>query len=295
MNSFFPIKPNACLGLFAPAGPISEEKITPAIDLLSEMGFRVKTSPNLFGKSGYLSGTIQERLSDINFLLDDSEVAVLFAARGGVGSSQLLPDINYSKWKDSSKLLIGFSDVSALQWSLWGATRLPFISGMTLTSQFRRENPHLNLFTEILLGKKTSLAAHDLSADSLRVLRNGEANGILIGGTLSILNTLLGTPFFPDFESIVLFIEDINEPLYKIERNLVQLKLAGVLDKVAGLILGRFKDQENDLEIWSTVEQLFPPPVPVISGFPYGHFPQSCALPGGIPAYLQTDPFEIHW
>jgi muramoyltetrapeptide carboxypeptidase len=283
------------IGIFAPAGWVTEEQIEPAFNILSQKGFRIKKSPNLFGKFRFFSGTIQTRLEDIHYLLDDPDIKILYAVRGGVGCSQLLPHVDYRLWKETGKLLIGFSDVTALQWALYKKCGLPSLSGMTLTNQCHKENPYLNLFFDILSGKVNSIQLNKLVDSPLKVWRNGKAEGILIGGTLSILNTVLGTPFFPDLNSIILFIEEINEPLYKIERNLIQLKLAGILEKVKGLILGSFYDQEKKIEIWPEVDYLFPTQIPVVSNFPYGHFPDACPLPLGVYCTFKSSPFEIKW
>jgi len=289
------LQPGSGIGLVAPAGPIEEEKILPGIRLLEEAGFKIKFAPHLFGKFRFFSGTMEQRLKDIHNFLIDPEIEALYAVRGGVGSSQLLPGLDFSLWKKQRKLLIGFSDITALQWALWQKTGLPSLSGMTLTSQLRAENPFAGLFFEILRGERLFYTENDLPPDDFTVLREGRAQGVLIGGTLSIINSLLGTPYFPRLSNIILFLEDINEPVYRIERMLVQLKLAGVLNQVVGLILGRFKSDNRFLDFWQEVEYLFPPSVPVVGNYPYGHFVRSCVLPSGVQAELQTSPFLLKW
>lgn len=289
------LQPGSGIGLIAPAGPVKEEKILPGVRLLEEAGFRVKFASHLFGKFRFFSGTMEQRLEDVHNFLADPEVAALYAVRGGVGSSQLLPGLDFSLWKKQWKLLIGFSDITALQWALWQKTGLPSISGMTLTSQLRAENPFAVPFFEILRGERYAYTEKDFPAGDFTVFREGRAKGVLVGGTLSIITSLLGTPFFPRFSNIILFLEDINEPVYRIERMLVQLKLAGVLDRVTGLILGRFTLGNRFPDFWQEVEYLFPPAIPVIGNFPYGHFTQSCALPCGVSAELHTSPFLLKW
>jgi muramoyltetrapeptide carboxypeptidase len=295
MSQLPTIQNSNCIGIFAPAGCISKNKIETGLRVLRSRGFLLKKSPHLYGKNRYYSGSIDERVSDIHLLLDDPQVSILYAVRGGVGCSQLLPFIDYLKWKNTKKLLIGFSDVTALQMALFSTTGLPSLSGMTLTSQLYMHNPHLELFFNILSGNQNTINLNDLVTDVMDIHQEGEASGLLIGGTLSIINSLLGTPFFPDLGSIILFIEDVNEPLYRIERNFVQLKLAGVLEKVSGLILGIFKQNQHKLEVWPTIKYLFPSKIPVVSGFPYGHEKDISPLPLGIHVEFQAQPFKIKW
>ncbi|RQW00734.1 MAG: LD-carboxypeptidase, partial [Calditrichaeota bacterium] len=235
-------RPGDGIGLIAPAGHILQKEIQPGIELLEAQGYLVKRADNLFGKHRYFSGTITQRVSDIHDFLDDPDIKVLYAVRGGSGSSQLLPHLDYAKWRISGKPLIGFSDISALQWAIWHNSAIKSVSGMALTFQLRTSNPYISLFLRQLRGTRKSITARDLQKEKLVVAREGEARGILLGGTLSIIVSLLGTPYFPENdENIILFIEEVNEPLYRMERAIVQLKLSGFVDRVRGLILGRFK------------------------------------------------------
>ncbi len=289
------LKTEKCIGLIAPAGFINKDQIEKSVALLEGKGFKIKLAPHLFGRFRFYSGSVRDRIADIHRFLEDPEVSILFAVRGGAGSSQLLTEINFRKWNNSKKLLVGFSDVTALQWALLKKTGLGSISGPTLISQFHEKNPYINLFLEMLTGKRVSIDCADLETEKVRIVRNGTAKGVLIGGTLSIINTLLGTPYFPELNEVVLFLEDVNEPIYKIERSLVQLKLAGFLNKVSGLILGKFLHNGDILNIWSEIEYLFPRNIPVVLDFPYGHFMEMCPLPVGVQGELETNPIRIRW
>ncbi len=294
--STFRFPENAGIGLVAPGEWVTEKAIRPAAQLLESLGYRVFFAPHLFGKHRYFSGTVEERLSDIHYFLQKEEVQIIYAARGGVGSAQLLPHLDFAAWQQTRKLLVGFSDVTALQWGLWARTGLPSISGMTLTLQLHAENPYLTLFREMLTGERYSIGEADLVKSGARVVRPGEAEGILLGGALTIINSLLGTPFFPELnQPIILFLEDVKEPLYRLERLLVQLQQAGVLEKVVALILGRFLWQDTWHELWPVFQYLFPPNIPVITHFPYGHFADACPLPMGVFANLSTEPLKLVW
>lgn len=295
-NSSLPIlKPGDGIGLIAPAGFVQKDQIQPAVSILESNGFRLKMGEHLFGSHRFFSGTIQERLADIHAFLKDPRIQGLYAVRGGVGSAQLLPYLDFNLWKTSGKLLIGFSDLTALQWALWYRTGVPSWSGMTLTSQLHPTNPFLKMFFNFLLGRQNHISVEELPNQELSVARTGRAEGILIGGTLSIINSLLGTPFFPGLDSIILYLEDENEPLYRLERFLIQLNLAGVTERITGLILGRFRNANQPIDIWPEVAYLFSENIPVILNFPYGHFPHICPLPIGVHAFLEADPFSLIW
>lgn len=284
------------IGLIAPAGYIEKEEIHTGIRILEKEGFRIKMGRHLYGKYRYFSGKISQRIEDIHEFLDDPKVQILYAVRGGSGSSQLLPYLDYQKWKKSGKILVGFSDITALQWALWFRAGIQSYSGMALTFQMNKGNPFRKLFIKQIQNRRHSITASDLKRENLIIARGGTAAGILLGGTLSIIVSLLGTPFFPrNRKPIILFIEDVNEPVYRVERSIVQLKLSGVLKKVQGVIIGRFKTDESFVDIWNSVKYHFPDNIPVVLNFPYGHFPEACALPLGIPATLKTHPFRLTW
>jgi muramoyltetrapeptide carboxypeptidase len=284
------------IGLIAPAGHVSHQDIRMGTSILEKEGFRVRPAPHLYGKYRYFSGTLSQRTSDIHHFLDEPDIQALYAVRGGSGSSQLLPYLNYEKWKKSGKPLIGFSDISALQWAIWYRAGIVSFSGMTLTFQLQKSNPYLKLFFRQILQQRKSITLHDLKKNSPIVERSGKTKGILLGGTLSIIVSLLGTPFFPGLnQDIILFLEEVNEQIYRIERAIVQLEQAGFFNRVKAVILGRFIYEDEPLEIWPSLKSHFPPNIPVILNFPYGHFPDACALPQGVPAILETDPFRIVW
>jgi muramoyltetrapeptide carboxypeptidase len=286
---------NDTIGLIAPAGPIKKSQIMSGVEVLQGAGFHIKFGNNLFNKYRYFSGTTSERLSDLKMMLDDDQVKAIYAVRGGTGTNQLLSHIDFNMWKERKKLLIGFSDITSMQWALWVRAKLGSYSGMTLTSQLRKSNPFVKIFFDFLLGIKTSIDSENLTKQNIVIERSGEAKGILLGGTLSIIMNLLGTPFFPKTDEIILYFEDTNEPLYKIERSLVQLKMAGFMKNIKGLILGNFKIDGFNLEIWPTLHYLFPDNIPVISHFPYGHFKHCCPLPLGVKVVFKTNPFFLSW
>ena len=290
------LNPGDGIGLVAPAGYVDRDAIRKGMDVLLAWGFRLKTADHLFGKYRHFSGKLQHRTDDIHLMLRDESIRAIYAVRGGSGSSQLLPYLNFDLWKESQKLFIGFSDITALQWALWHKTGLPSWSGMTLTSQLHKKNPHSDLFLNQISARANSISAKNLHSGDFVIAKAGSAEGILLGGNLSIIISLLGTPYFPIInQDIIFYIEEINEPLYRIERAIVQLGQADFFKNVKGLVLGKFKVKNRYLGIWSAVKAFIPDDIPIVVNFPYGHFRKSCALPLGVKSTLSTNPLKIEW
>ena len=284
------------MGLIAPAGHVTPENISMAIQLLTDAGFKVTAGKNLFGKNRYFSGTVQERIQDINRFLDDPDIDAIYAVRGGSGTSQLLDYLDFGKWKKTKKLFIGFSDVTAMMWPLWQRAGIRSFSGMTLTSQLSPENLYVDDFFSMIRGNKHIVSAEDIKDSGLLTKSEGSSSGVMLGGTLTIINSLLGTPFLKKIQQdIILFLEDTNEKLYHIERSMVQLKQAGLLRSVRGIIFGQFLYNNKQQNIWPAVQEHLPENIPVVLNFPYGHFPQSYPLPFGVPVQFNANPFRLEW
>jgi muramoyltetrapeptide carboxypeptidase len=283
------------IGFIAPGGIIQREEIEESKSIFESKGFKVNLSDHLFGAYRYFSGTVKERLKDIHGFLLDPAVQGIYAVRGGMGCIQLLPYINYNLWKNSRKLLIGFSDVTILQWAVWGKISLGSFSGMVATTQLKQQNPYVDLFFRQITGSQKNITSDDFVGENILIAKKGQAEGVLMGGTLSMIISMLGTPYLPTIDQIILFIEDINEPIYRIERAMLQLKLAGITDHVKGIIFGRFFSENQNIDFWPALEYLLPEDIPVVLNMPYGHYSISCALPIGVKARLETNPFNLSW
>ncbi len=289
------LKPPATVGCIAPAGCVRREQVAAGLELLESLGYACRLAPHAFDCRGLVAGSVNARLADIEALLSSPDIQALWCLRGGYGSIQLLGRFPYQKLRQSPRWLIGFSDITALQWAVYQQIGLPSLSGFTLTSQFRSENPHLTIGLDVLAGRRHELAATDLHGDPLQPVHEGTARGILLGGTLAMIVSLAGTPFFPQDSPIILFLEDVNEPLYRIDRYLWQLHWLGFWNRVAGVVLGQFLLNGQRLAVADLLEAVLPPGVPVVANFPYGHFPQSCPLPMGVEAELHVEPFRLCW
>lgn len=290
-----PVLPGSTVGLIAPASSVDPEKMAPGLAILEKLGYSYKFGTHALSKNEMTAASPQQRLADIYEFLEDDEVEAIWAIRGGYGTPQLLDLMDYSLLREYPKLIIGFSDVTALQWAIYEKTKLATVSGLVLTLQMRLENPFLSETVDLLSGSKTRIIPENLLPEKLMIYQNGEAEGVLLGGTLSMICALCGTPYFPADNNVILFIEDIDEPLYKIDRLLRQLYLCGFLKKVRGLILGKFLDGDKQNDVYPLLKTLLHPGIPIVGNFPYGHLTESIAMPLGVHARLSTNPFLLEW
>lgn len=290
-----PLEPGNVVGIVAASGPAIPEMLTEGIKFLETAGFRVRVGSHLYECNGYLAGTDAQRCQDLNAMLADEEIRGVFFARGGYGIMRLLDGLDHAAVTRDPKILVGMSDVSALSLSLFAHCGLVTWAGPMVAGQVGSGLDALSAewfikaLTESMYGR--NLLPDDRA---VRVLKPGRARGPLIGGCLSLVTALLGTCHAPDFSEAVLFLEDVNEPAYRIDRMLTQLKLARVLDRVAGIVLGHFTGNDgNDLsldagEILSGL--LSDRAIPVLCGFPHGHVLPNLTLPHGALVELATDP-----
>lgn len=291
-----PLKPGDIIGIIAPAGQIRDQDgFSTGIRLLAEMGFEPRFPRELWPGTGYLADTDARRAEEFNKMWADPEVSALLALRGGYGCLRMAGMIDLEQVRKKPKMLIGFSDITVLHNYLCRQTRLVSLHGPTLSTLAQSSRDTLERFHQCLTGSwRTTLQMR-----GVEVLRGDEeARGRLIGGNLSTLLSLLGTPFEPEYAGAILFLEDVGEPLYRIDRMLTQLWLAGKVQKVAGIVLGDFspgREMETNERIrfhetiWNRVLQLTTDTqIPVWGGFPVGHGPENMTLPHGAESVMDS-------
>ena len=290
-----PVKSGQTIGLWTPASSVKPEQVQNGLAQLKARGFNYRLGAHAFSHNGITAASPASRLSDLHGFLRDPQISAIWALRGGYGTAQMLNQIDYDLLQKHPKLLIGFSDVTALEWGIFAQTGMPTFSGLTITTQFSDENPYLDTALRMLSGEKNAIDESDLPQGTPVIHRKGSAEGLLIGGTLSMICSLYGTPYFPESENLILFIEDVDEPLYRIDRLLWQLHLGGFWERVSAVILGKFVLGEQFLEVFDQLEPMLPDGIPVVSGFPYGHFTPCLPLPVGVPASFDASPFRLEW
>jgi muramoyltetrapeptide carboxypeptidase len=295
-----PLVPGDTIGIIAPSGQLRDrQKFDSGVKTIQEMGFQVKFPPSLWPGSGYLADTDTKRADEFNKTWADPDIRAVMAARGGYGCIRILNKIDLQLVRQTPKLLIGFSDLTVMQTFLQQEAGLISLHGPVVTSLPGTGKPTLERFQQCLLGHWS-----DPITWKMRILRGGTPRrGILSGGNLSSIVTLLGTPFAPLWKDKIVFLEDTNEPLYRIDRMLTQLFYAGKFKNISGLILGDFSisDNQEPLEkirhhesVWlRALELTAQSGMPVWGGFPTGHCHDNLALPIGATTIMESDTFTL--
>jgi len=296
------LKKGDLVGLINPAGATSHpDQAQVAREAIAALGLRTVFGDHLFDRYGYLAGKDEDRAADINTFFADPEVQAVLALRGGWGCNRLLPLLDYDVIRKNPKVLMGMSDITGLLLAVHTKTGLVDFYGPTGSSswsEFTTDQAKRVLFD----GEAVSMHNKVGSADRLvqtgnRVLTitPGKARGRLLGGNLSVLVALVGSEYLPDFKGSILFLEDVREEVYRVDRMLTQLALAGVLEQIAGFVFGRCTDCEPGQTYGSlTLEQVLadhigPLGIPAWYGSMIGHIKDKFTVPLGIEAEIDAD------
>jgi len=273
------------VGVAAPAGPFNEARFKTGLARLESLGLKTRCPGDIFKQDGFLAGTDENRAETINTLLNDEEVRAIFCARGGYGSMRILDRINLSLIKAKPRIMIGFSDVTALLLALHHATGLVTFHGPVITSLSQADEETTSMLKRTLFGQPV----FPLALKDIRVIMPGQAEGPLLGGNLTILIHLLATPVLPNLDGAILFLEDTGESPYRLDRMLTTLRLSGVLERCSGIIFGEFNDCGSSSEVHGVLERnLAGFHGPVVADFPVGHGSRNLTLPLGPRAILDT-------
>lgn len=292
------IVPNpATFGIIAPAFQADPQKLAAGIRNLQKKGHNIITGNSIEKKHFYFSGSDRERADDINNMFVNPDVDAILCTRGGWGSLRLLDKLDYELISRHPKLLIGYSDITSLQLAIWNKCAIPSLSGPLVAVDFAGS---LSGFTACHFWKQIynsqTLYRYEFDQPDIEIWNHGQAEGLLLGGCLSMIIHQLGTPYSPDYRDAILFIEDIGDEPYKIDRNLSQLEQSGILKDLKGLIIGQFIDcrdnhqSRNHISIRMVLQEFFQNrPYPVIYNFPYGHSAIMFSLPIGITAQINSE------
>ncbi|MGB9665104.1 MAG: S66 peptidase family protein [Ignavibacteria bacterium] len=236
------------IGLISPAStPDNLEKINEAVKYFEKLGYKVFVGKNVGKVRGYLAGTDEERLEDFHSMFLNKNVKAIFCVRGGYGSIRFLDKINFSIIRKNPKIFVGYSDITALQLAIFHKTGLITFSGPMAAVDFAGD---VDPFTEenfwkMIISTKPFGKFKNPQGERISCLTKGKARGRLLGGNLSILCSLIGTPFMPKFDKAILFIEEIEEKPYRIDRFFAQMRLAKIFDRISGVVLCNFTDCEE--------------------------------------------------
>ena len=309
-----PIRPHALklgdtVGLITPSTFVSDpDALALAEKTVAYFGLKSKWGKNVRQREGYLGGAVQGRLDDLHAMFRDREVKALFALRGGYGASQLLDRIDYDLIRSNPKILLGYSDITSLHLAIQKKTGLVTFHGPVVLSRFTgytQQHFRAALFDTTPMGAIANPAESNplRPAHTLRTVRPGKARGRLIGGNLTLICSLMGTPYEIDTRGRILFTEDVDEEPYRIDRMLTQLRLAGKLDAAAGIVFGecadcRPKDFKPSFNSTFTLGEVLDRilgdlKIPVLSGLTIGHTEDQLTLPEGVMATLDADKQEL--
>lgn len=289
---------NDLIGIISPAStPNDLDKIERGVKYLEKLGYRTKVGKNVGKKHGYLAGSDNERLDDLHNAFFDKEIKAVFCLRGGYGSGRILDKIDFNLIKKNPKIFVGYSDITALQMSIYKKTGLITFAGPMVASDFSEE---INQFAEenfwkVLTTSRKIGKIYNPRNEKFFILNSGRAEGKIIGGNLSLIISLMGTEYLPVFKNSILLIEEIGEEPYRIDRMLNQLKMAKVFKDVKGVILGRFvdcyekKSEENPITLNEVIENYFGTlKIPVIYSVSHGHIKENLTIPIGINCNLNA-------
>ena len=290
------------VGLIEPAGFTDDAfDLALVIETVKAMGLVPKPGKYLAGRHGYLAGTDEQRAADLNAMYADDSVRAVFAVRGGWGCARILPLLDYKTIRANPKLLTGFSDITALHLAFAARAGFTTIHGPNAASSWGKLS--WDSFRSLAFdGATPTYRAPAGSEDRLvqragrvRTFTPGRATGRLLGGNLTVLAALMGTPYLPDFDGAILFIEDVDEAQYRIDRMLTQLALAGVLGKLAGVVFGQCSSCRGSGPSFGgftlsevLAHHLTPLGVPAFEGALIGHIPNQFSIPVGIRAEIDA-------
>lgn len=280
------LKKGDTIGIVCPSGFMPIEKAQTCIRILKEWGFVVKIGNTLESQSGnYFAGTDKERLDDLQTMMDDDAIKAILCARGGYGFGRIIDQIDYSSFKKNPKWIIGFSDITVLHSHLYANYKIASLHA-PMAAAFNvdeHNNVYIDSLQKAITGRK---ARYECAPHSFN--HKGEAIGELVGGNLTLVAHLIGTPSDIKTKGRILFIEDVGEYLYNVDRMLYQLKRGGKLDKLAGLVIGGFTDsKDTERPFGKTVYEIIREVVeeydyPICFNFPVSHEKENYALKIGV-------------
>ena len=295
------LKAGSTVGLVAPAGVVPDSfDVQLAQEAMAALGLKTKRGRHVMSRHGYFAGRDEDRAADLMGMFADPDVDGIVALRGGWGAARLLGDLDFDVIRRNPKVLVGFSDITTLLLAVYARTGLVTFhgpDGLSTWSRFTAEG-----FRRVLIGGAAVTMQNPTRDDDgliqkenrIRTITPGRARGRLVGGNLTILTSLLGTPYLPSFEGHILFVEDIGEGIYRVDRMLTQLRLAGVLEQLAGFVFGQCTrcDPDSDYGSFTLAEviddHISPLGIPAWQGAMIGHIRDKLTVPLGVEAEIDA-------
>ncbi|MEO5582394.1 MAG: LD-carboxypeptidase [Saprospiraceae bacterium] len=304
--------PGDHVGLVCPASPITEERLNKAILNMESLGLVPVRGKNILKQNGYLAGSDQERLQDLYEMYKDPSIKAIWCIRGGYGVTHLLPYMDYKLVGSNPKLLIGYSDITGFHNAFYSILKMTNLHGPMASSDF---TPYtVEQLKKVIFGNRgdsiqvrtcdendIEFTTNGKSVFERYVIHPGQAEGVLVGGNLSLLAAMCGTPYFKIKKHCILFIEDIEEAPYRVDRMITQLLQVMDTTRIKGILLGVFDGCERkDPATSSTlkemmIERLAPLQIPCAYGFSFGHISNQCTIPLGAHAKMDSKDFSLQF
>ena len=295
------LEPGQTIAIVAPSSPLADEgNLQRAVKKLHALGFKTLLGKNVSQRRGFLAGSDRERAGDLMRAFTNPRVHAILCVRGGHGATRLLPLLDYEVIAANPKIFVGYSDVTALHCALRQRANLVTFHGPMLNADFVTNDFPPFVRDSFLRTLTQAAPAGGIrgAVKGVSILRRGVARGELLGGNLTVLCSLLGTPWQPDFRRKIIFLEEVNEAPYRVDRLLTQLLNAGLLQQAAGIAIGQcagcvdatagkareFRQTLDDV----LRERLLPLKIPVVTGLPFGHVRDNATLPFGVRATLDA-------
>lgn len=302
LPSVNPIKPVALtqgdtLGLISPASIIGDDdEYDDVADRIRQLGYKVKEGHNARKTHGYFAGTNQQRAADLNAMFADPDVDAIMPFRGGWGSNRILEFIDYDLIADHPKILVGYSDITSLLLAIFSKTGLITFHGPVAKSTWtdftiKRFHEALSSSAPFTVGGRSQDLQETYGATS--TITPGKASGRLLGGNLSVLTSMIGSQYLPDWEDSILFLEDVGEDVYRVDRMMTQLKMSGILDQISGFIFGQCTSCDVSDPHGFTLGQILrqhikPLGIPAVTSVQIGHIDDMLTLPVGAEATIDA-------
>jgi muramoyltetrapeptide carboxypeptidase len=290
------LRPGDVVRLVSPSGPADAERVARGVDLLTGWGLRVQVARHAYARTGFLAGADADRVADLNEALCDPDVRAVVCTRGGYGAQRIVDGVNLAAVRADPKVVVGFSDITALHLALWRGARLASLYGPgaawfdTRTPATSADSLRAATMTAAPVVVKSD-PAEETAALVLPGAPAHTATGTLLGGNLTLLTASVGTLDQPDLRGAILLLEDVAEPPYKVDRMITQLRRSGVLRGLAGVAVGQFigyADGSPTSVVDVLRERLGDLGVPVLGGLPIGHGTGQLTVPVGVPATLDV-------
>ena len=290
------------VGIISPSAATADRmEFTYAKEAMEALGFKVKVGENFKNRFGHLAGTDDERADDLNAMFADPEVKAIICLRGGSGAARILPMLDYETIRKNPKPLMGYSDITALHCAIQSQTGLTTFHGPNGSGSWN--SFHVKQFQQLFFEKKLMTFQNEVTkgddlvakGNRIQTLKSGTASGRILGGNLTVLSALSGTPYYPDFQDAILFIEDVGEDPYRIDRMMSTLQLNGTLSKIKGFIFGQCSDCKPGSGYGAfTIDQIMdqyvlPLGIPAYIGAMIGHIPRQFIVPVGAKVSMNAD------